>query len=532
MRLRVVLPVTIILLMVFSILIGLLLLFPPEISNTDSDFPLEIEGGTLVKFNSTRKEAHIFNQGYNLTLVNDPVKVNQSTKYSITIFNIQTKDLVVLGLGNSESYEKKNETCVLLDIRSNSQLKKRITLFIDTTNIDSYKIAVIGDTQGFTPFYEGLIKNVSSLNYAFILHLGDITPFGTQIQFETFNKITRHSNRPIFLTPGNHDVKQGNKSEQYEKHFGKTDYFFIFGRMLFISLDSSRGFFTENSFNLLETLLIQYQSLPKIIFSHIPIFDPREENDHSLLNKSQPKRFLNLIQNQNVKIVFSGHIHYFNCTEINGTRFITSGGGGAALHEPKKNGGIHHFTEIEIINFGQSIFFTPVELTKKLNVYDVAVIQGSSSNVISLSDLQTEFQTFLGNSSFQNQYGNWRVYGEYMGVKVSDLLRTVGGLEPGQILEVEAWDGLRENYSYPVIYPNATWIEIQGGVILAFAYNGTFFPDWLDGYRIVFLPPDQAYSNADCENTSPLGEGYHIWPSAGFRWIKFVKSLRIINDVQ
>ncbi|MFW9905120.1 MAG: metallophosphoesterase family protein, partial [Candidatus Thorarchaeota archaeon] len=395
-----------------------------------------------------------------------------------------------------------------------------------------YKIAVIGDTQGFTTFYEGLIQNASMFNYAFILHLGDMTSFGTQTQFESFNKITRQSKIPVFFTPGNHDVKQENSSEQYKRNFGKTDYFFIYGGILFISLDSSRGFFTENSFIILETLLIQYQALPKIIYSHIPIFDPREGNDHSLLNKSQPKRFFNLIQNQNVKAVLSGHIHYFNYTEINGTFFITSGGGGAALHEPKENGGFHHFTEIEISNLGQSILFKPIKLTRNLDVNDIVVIQGSSSNVISLSDLQIEFQTILGNSSFQNQYGNWRAYGEYMGVRVSDLLLTVGGITPNQILEIEAWDGLSQNYSYSVIFPNSTWQEIQGEMILAYSYNGTFFPNWIDGYRIVFLPPDQAYSNADCEATSTTGEGYHIWPSAGFRWIKFVKLLRILYITQ
>ena len=531
MRLRAFLPVTIIGLTIFLVLTGIWIFLSPETPDTDSVFPFEIQGGTLLQFDFTRKKAYIFNQGYNLTLLNDPVNVNQSTRYSVIIFNIQTKGLVVIGLENSESCEKLNETCVTLTIRSDSRFKRRITLYIDTSNVESYKFAVIGDTQGFTSFYEGLIKNASSLNYAFILHLGDITPFGTQCQFEKFNRITRQSKKPIFFTPGNHDVKQENTSEQYEKYFGKTDYSFIYGGILFISLDSSRGFFTENNFIFLKTLLTQYQVLPKIIFSHVPIFDPRENNDHSLLNKSQPERFFNLIQNQNVKIVLSGHIHFFNYTEINGMHFIISGGGGAALHEPRDKGGVHHFTEIEIKNFGRSVSFTPVELTKRSNIHDIIVIQGSSFNVISLNDLQTEFQTVVGNSSFQNQYGNWRAYGEYIGVRVSDLLWTVGGLNQSQVLEVEAWDGLRENYSYPVIFPNSTWLEIQGEMILAYSFNGSFIPDWTDGYRIVFLPQDHAYSNADCEATSPPGEGYHIWPSAGFRWIKFVKTLRIISGV-
>jgi len=529
MRQQTFFSIIIIIVMIFTLVTGMLIFFSYENSSTDSVFPLEIYGGTLVKFNSSLREAHILNQGFNLTLLNNPTNVNQSLEYSILILNIQTQDLIILGLQNYESYTKLNKTCVSLNIKTNSQLTRRIILFINTTAIDSFKIAVIGDTQGFTSFYQGLIDNSSRLNYEFILHLGDITPFGTQIQFDIFNRITRQSKIPVFFTPGNHDVKDKDSIVQYKKCFGKSDYFFIYGGILFISLDSSKGFFTEQSLNLLEDLLIQYQDLYKIIYSHIPIFDPRDNNDHSLVNKSQSNRFLNLIQDQKVEIILSGHIHYFNHAEINGTHFITSGGGGAALHEPKENGGFHHFTEIEIIHRGQSVLFQPMELIKKPDIMDILVIRGSSSNTISLNDLQIEFQTVSGYSSFQNQYGNWRAYGEYMGVRISDLLGTVGGIDLTQILEVEAWDGLKENYSYSTIFPNSSWQEIQGEMIVAYSYNGTFFPDWVDGYRIIFLPPDHAYSNADCKATSPPGEGYHIWPSAGYRWLKFIKSLKVIN---
>ncbi|MFW9906500.1 MAG: hypothetical protein ACFFFH_19465, partial [Candidatus Thorarchaeota archaeon] len=142
MRLRIILPIIAVILITLSTLIGLWLFLSPTTSNIDSVFPLEIQGGTLVKFDSTRKEAQIINQGFNLTLLNDPVNVNQSIKYSVIIFNIQTNGLVVLGLENFESFKKLNETCVLLNVKSNSLLERKITLFIDTTGIDSYKIAV------------------------------------------------------------------------------------------------------------------------------------------------------------------------------------------------------------------------------------------------------------------------------------------------------------------------------------------------------------------------------------------------------
>ena len=54
-------------------------------------------------------------------------------------------------------------------------------------------------------------------------------------------------------------------------------------------------------------------------------------------------------------------------------------------------------------------------------------------------------------------------------------------------------------------------------------------PSWVDGLRIVMLTPDGGYSNADCLATSALGQGYHIYESAGARWAKYVAMIEIIG---
>ncbi|MHA1207172.1 MAG: hypothetical protein ACTSSO_06350, partial [Candidatus Hodarchaeales archaeon] len=173
----------------------------------------------------------------------------------------------------------------------------------------------------------------------------------------------------------------------------------------------------------------------------------------------------------------------------------------------------------------------PVPLTKEPTPTDITIIKGALNQSISLFDLQSEFPIYQGFSSFQNQYDNWRAYGYYEGIKISTLLQIVGDLKIGEILQIESWDGLAVNYSYPVIYPNSSWLDIQGEMILAYSFNGSNVPDYSDGYRIVFIPSDGGYSNEDCRNTSPPGEGWNIWPSAGYRWLKYIKSLTILETV-
>ncbi|MFX1545204.1 MAG: hypothetical protein ACFFCU_03260 [Promethearchaeota archaeon] len=140
-----------------------------------------------------------------------------------------------------------------------------------------------------------------------------------------------------------------------------------------------------------------------------------------------------------------------------------------------------------------------------------------------------ELPNIDGTSEHQNSLGDWSGKGVYKGVSISVFAEEVGGMQPGDILLVTSEDNYVQVFSYTKIYPSTEWDRIQGSMILAYSYNGTLFPDWTEGYRIVFLPKDHAYSNADCEATSPPREGYNIWPSAGFRWLKFVRILRIRN---
>ncbi len=513
---------------VISIAIGgiFLILSPPQF---DSSFTFQVIGGTVIDFTPESHMAEIWNQGYNLTFVNIPVDVNRSTQYSIFVVNINNRNLTILGLESTESYQILNKTCLFLSLTSNPSSFRIVEVISGPINqiSDGFTFAVIGDTQGFSIFYENLVKETS---VDFILHLGDITADGSEERLGDFQKITKNSNVPVFSTPGNHDIKQSNSTDLYENFFGNSEYYFNYEGYLFISLDSTKASFSDEGLKFLELILGKFPNIPKVIFTHMPLFDPRgSDNDHALLNKTQSTQILSMITNQNVKLVLSGHIHYFNHTVKNGINFVTSGGGGAILYEPPERGGFYHYTKVKFNT--NNINITPIVLTRPVQSTDIHLIKGGNDTIISLHDLRSEFPILQGNSSFQNQYGNWREYGTYIGVSVAILANKVGGMLPSQILEVESWDGLKENYSFPVIYPNDTFKTIQGELVLAFSYNNTLVPNWSDGYRIIFLPSDGKYSNTDCLTTSPPGEGCRIsGRSAGSRWVKYVKYLRITGE--
>jgi hypothetical protein len=133
-----------------------------------------------------------------------------------------------------------------------------------------------------------------------------------------------------------------------------------------------------------------------------------------------------------------------------------------------------------------------------------------------------------GYSSYQNFYGNWKGHGIYEGVPISELLELVGGIQQGDVLRIEASDGYYQEYCYWNVYPNETWYAAQGDMILAYALNGTFVPDWTNGFEVAFLPNDGAYSNDDCVATSAEGQGGNEYLSAGSRWIKDISKIIVI----
>lgn len=156
------------------------------------------------------------------------------------------------------------------------------------------------------------------------------------------------------------------------------------------------------------------------------------------------------------------------------------------------------------------------------------VILGVSgeSKEFTLAEIK-DFQFISGTSEYQNSYGNWRDKGVYKGVPISSFAEEVGGIQKGDILIVTSEDDYTQIYTYENIYPTTEWEEIQGKMILAYEFNGTQYPTWNNGLRIVFIPSDGQYSNNDSKTTSSLESKVS---SAGARWSKYVKELEFRRE--
>ncbi len=99
--------------------------------------------------------------------------------------------------------------------------------------------------------------------------------------------------------------------------------------------------------------------------------------------------------------------------------------------------------------------------------------------------------------SYENSYNNTSGLGTYIGAKISDIISLVGGMDTNDVVIVNATDGYAQTFTYANVYPNTAEYELQGDMVLAYTFNATTIPDYEDGPRIMFLPEDGLFSNAD-----------------------------------
>ncbi|MHA1575759.1 MAG: hypothetical protein ACTSU3_00220 [Candidatus Thorarchaeota archaeon] len=162
----------------------------------------------------------------------------------------------------------------------------------------------------------------------------------------------------------------------------------------------------------------------------------------------------------------------------------------------------------------------------RLSDYYVEVVgsNGVSQNV-TLAEMMM-MDNVSGNSSYQNTYGNVRGVGVYKGVKVSNLVDLVGGMDEGYVVRIVAEDDYSLTFERSKAYPNITIWNLQGDMILAYEYDGLTMPEYEDGFRLAFIPEDGYYSSADANATTEPNPS-----AAGPQWVSNVVRIEVLENL-
>ena len=392
----------------------------------------------------------------------------------------------------------------------------KVSAVVEPPSKDSFAFAVMGDSQGHNDIFGKLLADVEGCD--FVLVCGDLTPSGAAAEFVAFQEALNTSSIPVYVTAGNHDVKT-DAGEEYSKRYGPAEYSFDYGEIRFAVIDSSDLNVTDEQIAWMQD---EFEGAGKrVMMTHVPSYDPFGDN-HTLSPESCD-RVLSFVDNGGVDVVLSGHIHAFDHTRRGAADLVISGGAGASLVD-----GEHHYVKVTV-DEADTFEFAKIDLiieTQSTSVLTVIGADGTTQNITYDGLLAMETQE--GTTSFENYYGNVGGEGYYTGVAVSDLVELVGGMTENDVLRVISTDTYYQDFGYLNVYPNDTWLELQGIMLIAFAMDSECLPDWEDGPKLVMLAPDGLYDNSDCEATSYDDQGYYIYPSAGARWVKDTAIIQVI----
>ena len=197
---------------------------------------------------------------------------------------------------------------------------------IISINENNFNFAIISDSGSRNESLQNIINNIrnSDKNYKFILHLGDfVNDQPMQHFYWLLGEIApKLKDIPFYIVPGNHDVFANTKTNRffYETVFGYGYYYFSYGDVLFIGLDSSERTIGDKQLEWLQNVLLKIRPLYKscIIFSHVP----PTENDWK--DKNALKKFENILLNNKIDVMFFGHIHEFSTGKFANIPYYTN----------------------------------------------------------------------------------------------------------------------------------------------------------------------------------------------------------------
>jgi predicted phosphodiesterase len=203
----------------------------------------------------------------------------------------------------------------------------------------AFRFVVMGDNRGNMEVLRQLVVDANRQRPAFMINTGDLVADGKLREYLRFLAVIRQSHSPYFTVLGNHDVGK-NGLMIYHQLFGPENYAFDYAGCRFIALDNSRSLFPEERLQWLEQQLDT--PLRKFVFLHKPpAIGKWGQAFEASPWRENADRFMELVGRRKVDRVFVGHIHTYGEREINGVRYVLTGGAGAPL-DPSPRAYFHY----------------------------------------------------------------------------------------------------------------------------------------------------------------------------------------------
>jgi len=215
----------------------------------------------------------------------------------------------------------------------------------------SVTFAVLGDSRGSRKVFPALLQLLQDdPDVAFAVHLGDLVDKPDLGQYRVFFRQVRENFiKPLLVTVGNHELTDQGRP-LYRELFGPENFAFSLQDAYFIGFDDAQETsLTKDHLSWLTRELQKAQAYSqRLVFLHVPLFDPRGgEKPHSL-PPERGRRLAELFRRYGVTHIFAGHIHGYFTGEWFGVPFTISGGAGAKLYGAEPQHFFYHAVKVSV----------------------------------------------------------------------------------------------------------------------------------------------------------------------------------------
>lgn len=176
-----------------------------------------------------------------------------------------------------------------------------------------FKFAHISDTHigSSATAAEDLERTVRDINaqpdIAFVIHSGDVTEFGSDLELREAKSILSQLNKPLYIVPGNHDTKWSESGcNSFKAIFGAERFVFDFAGYRFLGCSSgpnmrmAPGLVPREDLVWMDSIMSATPANQPIIFvNHYPL-------DEGLANWYQ---VLDILKKRNTQVALCGHGH-------------------------------------------------------------------------------------------------------------------------------------------------------------------------------------------------------------------------------
>ncbi len=270
-------------------------------------------------------------------------------------------------------------------------------------NPADFQFAIVSDRcGGHRPgVFPLAMKKLNLLQPEFVICVGDLIEGYTQdpkamdAMRAEVDAMIAELEMPFFHVAGNHDMSNPEMAKNWEEHYGKPWYHFVYDNTLFLVLCSEDGGrhinIGDEQLKYIDATLKQNPNVRwTFLFMHVPMWAPREGITPE---QSHWANVEDMLKGRNYT-VFAGHHHTYNHIKRNGMDYfsLATTGGASDLAGPEK---MDHFVWVTMTDSGPRIANLLLDGVFSMNIVSEVIEKQVRENPpVSVDTLLTAGPTF------------------------------------------------------------------------------------------------------------------------------------------